>query len=82
MIHRNWAVDVVVELRELVNIIPYFLVAGVEDMGAVLVDVDPGDILGIDVSGDVIPAVNHQTAFPLSGQLPCEYGAIQPGADD
>ena len=56
-----------VECGELVYIIPNFLVSGVENMGAVFVDLNIADALGIGVSRNMAAAVDDQTA--LSSQM-------------
>ena len=75
-------VDVVVELGEAVDVVPDVLHGGVEDVGAVAVDLDALDVLGIDVAGDVIAAVDNQDrlAGALSGIG--KDGARKAGADD
>ena len=60
-------VDVVVELGEAVDVVPDVLHGGVEDVGAVTVDLDALDVLGIDIAGDVIAAVDDQDR--LAGAL-------------
>ena len=75
-------VDVVVELSEAVDVVPDALHGGVEDVGAVAVDLDTLDVLGVDVAGDVVAAVDDQDR--LSGALGGigEYGARKAGTDD
>lgn len=51
-------VDVVVELGEAVDVIPDVLHRGVEDMCAVAVDLDALDVLGVDVAGNVVAAID------------------------
>lgn len=51
-------VDVVVELGEAVDVAPDVLHGGVEDVRAVAVDLDALDVLGVDVAGDVVAAVD------------------------
>ena len=51
-------VNVVVELREAVDVVPDVFHRGVENMCAVTVDLDALDVLGIDVAGDVIAAID------------------------
>ena len=75
-------VDVVVELGKAVDVVPDVFHGGVEDVGAVTVDLDALDVLGIDVAGDVIAAVDNQDrlAGALSGIG--KDGARKAGADD
>ena len=60
-------VDVVVELGEAVDVAPDVLHGGVEDVRAVAVDLDALDVLGVDVAGDVVAAVDDQDR--LAGAL-------------
>lgn len=60
-------VDVVVELGEAVDVVPDVFHGGVEDVRAVTVDLDALDVLGVDVAGDVVAAVDDQDR--LAGAL-------------
>lgn len=60
-------VDVVVELGEAVDVVPDVFHGGVEDVRAVAVDLDTLDVLGVDIAGDVIAAVDDQDR--LAGAL-------------
>ena len=75
-------VDVVVELGEAVDVVPDVLHGGVEDVRAVAVDLDALDVLGVDVAGDVVTAVDDQDR--LAGALGGvgEDGARKAGTDD
>ena len=53
-------VDVVVELGEAVDVVPDVPHGGVEDVRAVAVDLDALDVLGVDVAGDVVAAIDDQ----------------------
>ena len=79
LIDRHGAVDIIVEFRKLIDIIPHFFVAGVEDVGTIFVDVDSGNVLRIDVSGNVLPAINHQATLPSAGHFSGKHSAIQSG---
>ena len=48
-----------VELPKLGDIVPYFFVVGMENMGTVLVHVDALDILRVDVARDIGAFVNY-----------------------
>ena len=61
----NRAVCVAVEFHETVHKVPDFLVAGVEDMGAVTVYVDALDIFAVDVSACMFSLLKNQAG--LSG---------------
>ena len=75
-------VDVVVELGEAVDVVPDVPHGGVEDVRAVAVDLDALDVLGVDVAGDVVAAVDDQDR--LAGALGGvgEDGARKAGSDD
>ena len=75
-------VDVVVELGEAVDVAPDVLHGGVEDVRAVAVDLDALDVLGVDVAGDVVAAVDDQDR--LAGALGGigKDGARKAGTDD
>lgn len=75
-------VDVVVELGEAVDVVPDVLHRGMEDVRAVAVDLDALDVLGVDVAGDVVAAIDDQDR--LAGALGSvgEYGAREAGTDD
>ena len=75
-------VDVVVELGKAVDVVPDVLHGGVEDVGAVAVDLDALNVLGVDVAGDVVAAVDDQDR--LAGALGGigEDGARKAGTDD
>lgn len=60
-------VDVVVELGEAVDVVPDVLHGGVEDVRAVAVDLDALDVLGVDVAGNVVAAIDDQDR--LAGAL-------------
>ena len=66
-----------VKLRKAVYIIPYQLVVGVENMGAVNMDVDSLHRLGIHIAGDVRPLVDDQHRFACITALPGEHRAKQ-----
>ena len=55
---------------------------GVENVGAVFVDIDASHLLGVDVAGDVIPLVDNKNGFSRSFGLLGEDGAVKTGTDD
>ena len=75
-------VDVVVELGEAVDVVPDVLHGGVEDVGAVTVDLDALDVLGVDVARDVVAAVNNQDRFADALGCVGKDGARKAGTDD
>ena len=82
LVDGDGTVDVVVEFRKLVYIIPHFFVAGVENVRAILMYVDTGYIFRVDIARNMIPAVNHQTFLALFGQLVGKDCAVQAGSDN
>ena len=82
MVVCHGAVHVVVELGELVDVVPHAPVAGVEDMGAVLVDVDAVDLLGIDIAGDMIALVDDEALLACLLCFVREHGTGETSADD
>ena len=75
-------VDVVVELGEAVDVVPDVPHGGVEDVRAVAVDLDALDVLGVDVAGDVVAAVDDQDRLAGAPGGIGEDGARKAGADD
>ena len=77
----NGRVREAVELCKPGDVVPDFFVVGMENMGAVLVDVDALDVLGIDVAGDVRALVDDQHAFAVRLCLVGKNRTVQPGTD-
>ncbi len=63
LIHGHRGVDIMVKFRKLIDILPYFLIAGVENVGSVPVYVDAVHIFTVNISGDVVPLINHQAGL-------------------
>src|SRR5699024_10291584 len=65
VVHREDAVLVAGEIGEAVDVLPHALVGGVEQVRAVLVDLDPGLGLGlrVGVAADVVAPLEHQDAL-------------------
>ena len=82
MVVCHGAVHIVVELGELVDVVPHAPIAGVEDVGAILVDVDTVDLLGIDIAGDMIALVDDEALLARLLGFVREHGAGKAGADD
>ena len=59
--HR--AVGIAVELSQAVDKIPNLPAAGMEDMGAVFMDMDALGLFTVNVSAQMIPFFQHQTFF-------------------
>ena len=66
-----------VEVGKTPHIIPYGFVIGMEDMRAVLMDVDAFDLFGVDISGDVGTFVNHKDSFAGICELAGSCGSVE-----
>ena len=75
-------VDVVVELGKAVDIVPDVFHRGVENMRAVTVDLDALDVLGVDVAGDVIAAIDDEDRLASALGGIGKDGARKAGTDD
>lgn len=75
-------VHVVVELGEAAHVVPHVPHRGVEDVGSVAVDVDALDLLGVDVAGDVVAAVDDEDGLAGPARGVGEHGSGQAGSDD
>ena len=71
-----------VELCELGDVVPHFFVVGMENMRAVLVDVDALDVLGVDVARDVGALIHDEHGLAVGLGLMCKNGAVQTGTDN
>ena len=80
MIVGHRGVDKVVEGGELVDVAPDGLVRRVEDVRAVLVDVDALHLFRVAVAADVGALVHHKTALSLPFGLIGEDGAEEAGS--
>ena len=81
MVICYWGVCKAVEFRKLVDIFPDFTVVCMEDVGPVLMYMNPFHILCIHVSGDVWSLVNYEYRFSVFLCLVGEYGAVETGTD-
>ena len=75
-------IGVAVELGIAVDIVPHGFVVGVEDMRAVAVHGDTGDVLGIDVACNVAALVDNKAGLAGIGGLAGKDGTEQAGTDD
>ena len=53
-----------------------------ENVGAVLVDLNPGNFLGVDISGNVIALFDHLHPLAALGRFISKGRAKQAGPDD
>ncbi len=77
MVIGHGGVGEAVEFGEAVYIIPHFLVVGVENVGAIDVDIDALDLLAVHIAGDMIPLVDDQHGLARSLCLLSEHSAVQ-----
>ena len=70
-----------VEFRKLVDIFPDFAVVCMENVGSVLMYMDPFHILCVHVSGDVWSLVDYEYRFSVLLCLVGEYSAVEAGTD-
>ena len=82
LVHRYRRINVIVELRQLVYVIPNLFVARVENVCAVTVHLNAVHILGIDISSNVASFVDHKTALSCQRHLMCKHRTEQSGADN
>ena len=61
----NRRIGIAIEGDDGINEIPHSLIVGVEDVGAILMDMDALDILAIDISTQMRTLVDDQTALTL-----------------
>ena len=78
--HRR--VGVAVKLRKLPNIVPYFLIVGMEDVRTVFMDIDALHFLRIDIACHLRTAVDDHYALTGFPGLMCEHRTEQSGTDD
>ena len=75
-------VDEIIKSRELTNVLPNFFVAGVEDVGAILVNLNAFNFFGEDVAADVAALFDNETTLAALGSFVGKHGAEKTGADD
>lgn len=75
---RHRRIGKAVERRKLIHIVPNLGIIGVENMRAVLVDLNALDFLRIDISGNMVTLINDQHRFPVCFRLLRKNRAIQP----
>ena len=70
--------DIPVEFGKPVHIFPYLSVAGMENMGAVFVDLDTLDFFCVDVSRYMAALFNNEASFPGFFELMCKNRPYEP----
>ena len=78
----NGTVGVAVKISKLVDIVPNLLIRSMENVGAVLVDLDAVNLLRIDVSGNVGTLFNYLDVLAPLGRLISKGGTKQAGTDN
>ena len=63
MIISDWGIDILVEFRKLVDVIPNRLVVSMENVGAKFVDLNARDFFRIDIARQVVALLNNQDAL-------------------
>ena len=82
LVDGHGAVHVVVELREAVDVVPHGSQGGVEDVRAVAVHVNALHVLGVDVAGDMVAAVDDEAGLAELGGLMAEHRRGDAGANN
>ena len=72
----------VVEGSEAVDVLPDGFVAGVEDVGAIAVDGDAGEVVGVGVARDVGALFDDEAAVAGLGGLLGKDGPVKPRTND
>ena len=57
---RNGRIHVVIELAELVHVIPYAAQRGVEDVRTITMHINALDLFGIDIASNMITAIDNE----------------------
>ena len=81
-IARDGRIDEVVEADKAADIVPHALVARMEDVRAVAVDVDALETLGVGVAADVRPSFDDKASLSRIACFAGEYAAEQPRPHD
>ena len=82
LVDGHGAVHIVVELGESVDVIPHRAQGGVEDVRAVAVHVDALHVLGVNVAGDMVAAIDDQAGLAELGSLMAENRRRDAGTDN
>lgn len=82
LIVRHRRVDEVIKGDESVDIRPDILIARVEDVRAILVDVDAILLLAIDIAADMLPTLQHQDRLTRLLRLMCKDRAEKTTANN
>ena len=77
LVYRHRRIDIIIELRKLIHIIPDLPVRSMKDVRAVFVHMDPFNILTVNISRNMVPAVDDQAAFPFPAEFIRHHSAVQ-----
>ena len=72
---------VVIEPSEAIDEQPDAFVVGVEDVRAVMMDLDAGELLGVAIAGNMRAFVDHQHTSVCFGRSPREDRPEHPATD-
>ena len=78
----NWRIDVVVEIGELIDVLPDVFIISVKNVGTVFMDIDAVLVFGINVTSDVVTFVNDENGFAGSTSTFCNSGAKEAGSNN
>ena len=82
VIIRDGAVGIPVERDKSVHEVPYLLVVRVENVGPVLVHMDPFHFLAVDIAAQMGALLDHQAGLACLPRLVGEGGAEEARTDD
>lgn len=71
---RNRAVRVAIEFYDGIDEVPYLFVASMENMGSVIVNIDPFNVFAIDIASKLCSLVYDEAFFPGTGGAVCKCG--------
>ena len=80
LVVSDWGVGISVELHNRVNKVPYLLIISMEYMCAILVHINPFNVLAINVATQMRALVYHQALLALLSGKMCECGSEETGA--
>jgi len=70
----------VVKLCKLIHIVPDFLLRSMENMCAILVDLDAFYFLCVNITADMITLVDHQAGLALLSSFVSKYSSKKSGS--
>ena len=79
VIISDWGIDILVEFRKLVDVIPNGLVVSMENVGAKFMDLNARDFFRIDIARHVVALLNNQDALAFFGNFVGKGSAKEAG---